>query len=272
MSSPPGDPGSSYKKTRLNAVRHGLLSVYTVLPWEDEAEYGSLLGALVEEYAPSGPTEDHLIEEIAGVIWRKRRLRLAEAAAHRRGLEKTTEPFSNTVSTALVQVKVTGSLGTIIDAVTATPSGTANDLVELEEYEATARGALDILKAGKAGAYEQALAELDEGTQRSWQEEVAPELEGSDEDEDPDGDTEPYTADAAGLEDYLENWVLPRCARRRGDIQNRPLIRAQALGEALDPAMLEPLSRYEVHLDRKLERMLTILLRLQSLRRSADPG
>jgi hypothetical protein len=102
---------SSYKKTRLNAVRHGLLSVYTVLPWEDEAEYGSLLSGLVEEYAPRGPTEDHLIEEIAGVIWRKRRLRLAEAAAHRRGLEKTTEPFSNTVSTALVQLKVTAPPG-----------------------------------------------------------------------------------------------------------------------------------------------------------------
>ena len=101
MSSPPEDPGSSYKKTRLNAVRHGLLSVYTVLPWEDEAEYGSLLGALVEEYAPRGPTEDHLIEEIAGVIWRKRRLRLAEAAAHRRGLEKD-------YLTAPVPVGVTG--------------------------------------------------------------------------------------------------------------------------------------------------------------------
>ena len=141
MSSPPGDPSSSYKKTRLNAVRHGLLSVYTVLPWEDEAEYGSLLGARVEEYAPSGPTEDHLIEEIAGVSWRKRRLRLAEAAAHRRGLEKTTEPFSNTVSTALVQLTVTGSRGTIIDAVTRRLRGRLR-LVELEE--AGRRGALDI--------------------------------------------------------------------------------------------------------------------------------
>ena len=48
-----------------------------------------------------------------------------------------------------------------------------------------------------------------------------------------------------------------------------PVVVAEA---ALDPAKLEPLSRYEVHLDRKLERMLTILLRLQSLRHSADPG
>ena len=37
-------------------------------------------------------------------------------------------------------------------------------------------------------------------------------------------------------------------------------------------AALERLRRYEVHLDRKLERMLTILIRLQNLRRTADPG
>jgi hypothetical protein len=30
-------------------------------------------------------------------------------------------------------------------------------------------------------------------------------------------------------------------------------------------------SRYEVHLDRKLERMLTMLLRLKDLRRMAEP-
>ena len=40
----------------------------------------------------------------------------------------------------------------------------------------------------------------------------------------------------------------------------------------LDPDRLERLGRYEVHLDRKLERMLTILIRLQNLRRTADPG
>ena len=45
--------------------------------------------ALVAEHGPQGPTEEHLVEEIAGVLWRKRRLRLAEAAAHRRGLDGT---------------------------------------------------------------------------------------------------------------------------------------------------------------------------------------
>jgi len=41
------------------------------------------------------------------------------------------------------------------------------------------------------------------------------------------------------------------------------VIREQVLGEALDLDGLEPLSRYEVHLDRKLERTLAMLLRLR---------
>jgi hypothetical protein len=44
------------------------------------------------------------------------------------------------------------------------------------------------------------------------------------------------------------------------------LIREQAFGEALDPDKLVGLARYEVHLDRKLERMLAMLLRLKDLR------
>lgn len=49
--------------TRFNAVRHGVLSKHTVLPWEDEAEYGSLLQALVDEHKPNGPMEKHLVED-----------------------------------------------------------------------------------------------------------------------------------------------------------------------------------------------------------------
>ena len=72
--------------TRFNALRHGILSKYALLPWEDAEEYATLLAAFVEEHAPQGPTEEHLVEELAGILWRKRRLRLAEAAAQRRSL------------------------------------------------------------------------------------------------------------------------------------------------------------------------------------------
>jgi hypothetical protein len=55
-------------------------------------------------------------------------------------------------------------------------------------------------------------------------------------------------------------------------LTNRPLIREQEFGEALNPDKLERLGRYEVHLDRKLERMLSMLLRLKDLRQRAVPS
>jgi hypothetical protein len=36
----------SYEVTRFNALRHGVLSHYTVLPWEDADEYRALVAAL----------------------------------------------------------------------------------------------------------------------------------------------------------------------------------------------------------------------------------
>jgi len=124
---------------------------------------------------------------------------------------------------------------------------------------------------GKPGAYEAALAELDERTRTSWQEQLAPEPEQTD-DEDPDEGSEPYTADATGLAEYLEGYVLPECAKQLTYVENRTVIRTQVLGEALDCNKLERLGRYEVQLDRKLERMLAMLLRLQDFRRSSKVG
>ena len=60
--------------------------------------------------------------------------------------------------------------------------------------------------------------------------------------------------------------VLPWFENRRTELTNRPLIREQAFGEALDPDKLERLGRYEVHLDRKLERILSMLFRLKDPR------
>ena len=91
------------------------LSRYTVLPWEDADEYRDLVAALVAEHAPQGPTEEHLVEELAGILWRKRRLRLAEAAAHRRGLEDTLVAYRETAKVALVHLDAA-------DAVRATSS------------------------------------------------------------------------------------------------------------------------------------------------------
>ena len=93
---------------RFNALRNGVLSRYTVLHWEDADEYRAVDGALVAEHGPQGPTEEHLVEELAGILWRKRRLRLAEAAAHRRGLSGTLSSYRETVKMALVHLDAAG--------------------------------------------------------------------------------------------------------------------------------------------------------------------
>ena len=71
---------------------------------------------------------------------------------------------------------------------------------------------------------------------------------------------------------FVENVVLPWIEDRKQELANRPLIRKQAFGEALDPDRLERPGRYELHLDRKLERMLTMLLRLKDLRQGVVAG
>ena len=65
----PAEPGTDV--TRFNALRHGVLSRYTVLPWENADEYRAVVEGLVAEHGPHGPTEEHLVEEIAGILWRK---------------------------------------------------------------------------------------------------------------------------------------------------------------------------------------------------------
>jgi hypothetical protein len=246
--------------TRFNALRHGVLSRYTVLPWEDAGEYHTLLAALVAEHAPQGPTQEHLVEELAGILWRKRRLRLAEGSAYRRGLDGTLASYRETVKVALVHLGATDQSEPVVDAIRATAADTENDLAEMQEDDAMTHRALDLLGTRRNDAYEVALAELRQDTRDWWADMIA-----RDPDELEDGEA-PATADAEGLRRFVEAEVLPWFENRKKELANRPLIREQAFGEALNPDKLERLSRYEVHLDRKLERMLTILLRLQDLR------
>ena len=231
--------------TRFNALRHGILSRYAVLPWEDRAEYDALVASLVAEHAPAGPTEEHLVEELAGVLWRKRRLRLAEAAAHRRGLEGTLSSYRETAKVALVHLDATGQSERVVDAIRATTADTESDVASMEKDEAMTLRALDLLRSRRNDAYEAGLAALREDTQAWWADTLANDAEELEE------IAEPYRANSGSLRRFLEDEVLPWFENRKKELGNRPLIREQAFGEALDPDKLEQLGRYEVHLDRK---------------------
>src|SRR5207253_6482125 len=122
--------------TRFNALRHGVLSRYTVLPWEDAEEYHILVAALAAEHGPQGPTEEHLVEELAGILWRKRRLRLAEAATFRRGLQDAMSSIRNTASAAVSHLNVSALQRNMPSAVQATAEDTAGDFADLAADEA----------------------------------------------------------------------------------------------------------------------------------------
>jgi hypothetical protein len=246
--------------TRFNALRHGVLSRYTVLPWESADEYQTLVAALVAEHRPQGPTEEHLVEELAGVLWRKRRLRLAEAAAHRRGLENTFDSYRGTAKAALAHVETADESSDVCEAVRISSEDEEDEIQDIQGDEAMTQRALGLLGSLRNDRYEAALAALREDTRSWWSDILARDPAVLEEDE------EPFTADPDGLLRFLESKVLPWFEDRKKQLDNRPLIREQAFGEALDPDKLERLGRYEVHLDRKLERMLAMLLRLKDLR------
>ena len=47
IEAPTQPAAGNYSITRYNALRHGVLSQHTVLPWEDGAEYRAMLEALI---------------------------------------------------------------------------------------------------------------------------------------------------------------------------------------------------------------------------------
>ncbi len=70
-----------------------------------------------------------------------------------------------------------------------------------------------------------------------------------------------YEATAESLSGWPEGEAVPYFRKREVD--------KHALGEVLTANAFEGLARYEVHLDRKLERTLTMLIRLRDLRRGS---
>lgn len=259
-------PMTGYTKVRFNALKHGVLSQHVVLAHEDHEEFGELLAALVAEHQPRGPTETHLVEELAGAIWRKRRVLQAEGATINRGLlavskarhdrpldpdgpARAAVPFEPKMADTRLNFPVE-----LAEAVRETPAETRQRAAEAEaDLVATLRAA-EILRRGGVRAYDRALRALTEGSAQCW----ANDLE--------DGEVE---ATPECLAKYIDNDMLPFCRQQVIEVKHHAAVKAQTLGEGLQAHRLEKLNRYETHLDRKFERTLAMLLKLRELRRGA---
>ena len=245
-------PQGSYEPVRYNAMKHGILSRLAVLPHEDVEEFADLLAALIEEHNPAGMTERHLIEELAAIIWRKRRVLLAEGARINEGLKNSVNSPKTVMPSAVpFQRGLTGENASLHDLLTATPEEIATDQRNADIDLAATRKASAILNKEGQNAYEKARRALIPESRDWW--------DGYVEDEE-------YPATAEGLAQFIREHLEPICFRMEREARYQPAIKAQALGEGLQAHRLEKLNRYETHLDRKFERTLAMLLKLKQLR------
>ncbi|MGZ8907612.1 MAG: hypothetical protein ACXW1U_18045 [Methylobacter sp.] len=244
---------NNYTAVRFNALKHGVLSRHVVLPHEDRREYDELREALVIEHLPTGATELHLVEELAGILWRKRRVLMAEGARINEGLRNAANqpetvmpaavPFESGLSNKPVDFR---------DLLNATPEEIAERQRSADLDLAAARKAAAILRKGGANAYEKARRTLIPESKDWWDDHV---------------EEEEYTATAEGLAQFIREILEPICLQMQREARFQPEIKTQVLGEGLQMHRLEKLNRYETHLDRKFERTLAMLLKLKELRR-----
>lgn len=254
-------PKTAKEKLPATVLKHGILSRNLLLQSESEAEYEEVLAGFYKDYLPVNATECHLVEELAGIIWRKKRLRMAESAYHRRSLQIKAESLSsNTLVQAAViynDVQLRASTSSIKDALTSTDEEDEKDLAELEAAHSSTLNTAQALKDKKLG-YEEALAVLEKEIQEWWQTDKLGQSSKR---------GEKYEPCAEHLLNFLLHDALPVYESQHSKVIYRADIKAQAEGEAFIPNdQMEKFTRYEIHLDRKFERTLTVLLRLQEMR------
>ena len=243
-----------YEVVRFNALKHGILSRYTVLSHENHADYESLVNSLMDEHLPAGATEQHLIEELASVVWRKRRVLQAEGATINQGLKVASRNAISIIPAAApFEMGLSGDDTDIRNLMDLTPENVAESQLFARHDLDASNKASAILRKGGDRAYDKALRTLLPDSREWWESTV-------EEDE--------YDADAEGLANFIQERLIPQCMQQEKEIRHHEAIKNQTVGEGLQAYKLLNLSRYETHLDRKFERTLAMLIKLKDLRSS----
>ena len=81
------------ERSKLNALKHGLLSKVILLKGESETKYHSLLNGLLDDLQPQGTLETVFTENLAAILWRKRRLFQVENALVTEKIEFTERDY-----------------------------------------------------------------------------------------------------------------------------------------------------------------------------------
>ena len=208
-----------YEVVRFNALKHGILSRYTVLSHENHADYESLVNSLMDEHLPAGATEQHLIEELASVIWRKRRVLQAEGATINKGLKESARSAKTVIPAAApFEMGLSGENTDIRDLMDLKPADVAESHQSARLDIAATNKASAILRKGGGRAYEKALRALLPEAREWWQNYV---------------NDEEYTADASGLTAFINERITPFAYQLEKEARHHDAIVNQTIGEGL---------------------------------------
>lgn len=75
----PGSQGGK-ARSRFNSRRHGLTAKTLIIVGERADDFDQLRAELMDEHDPQSPLEAELVERLAGILWRLRRVPFFEAA------------------------------------------------------------------------------------------------------------------------------------------------------------------------------------------------
>ena len=269
------EAANGYDASKYNALKHGVLSKYTVMHWENRDDYDALLSSLIDEYKPTNATEEHLVEELAGIIWRKMRLRYAEMSSLQTSLSRNIglEVFSSKdcVKEALLSSSDKLRSFDIKQAVLSSEKETINELTRINNKLKFCLLSEQII--AQSNSYDDALLALDEEDQNDWINNWLGEDEEdqTQEDEEQFSD-EYYTASTGDLLLYIED-LKKRYEKSIYELENRSKVKHQTLGKAFFyDKELNKYIRYESHLDKRFEKTLAMLIRLQDLRKEHNVG
>ena len=243
------------------SVRHGIFSEALLLPHESEEEFLAIRGTLADRFLPQDGTEAFLVDALASVLWRKRRVIEAERALINQGLARALLHEKTLANTALplrmhVDQKSDWDEDTALP-VRAVLSLSDSELEKRKERLLAAEDSIDeaeLILQGGYGKARLAIGKLPKSLQALWR------------------SKERGLLDAESVRAFLKTEVMPKIEAEKLVLKNAAFLRSQAAGAAAAGADFGMLARYEAHLDRSFEKLLKTLIALKGKHWTAAPG
>jgi hypothetical protein len=260
-------------KGKFNATTHGIFSGVVVLTGESRSDYESLLNGLREVFQTKGALEEILVDKLAMILWRHRRLILAEhgqflknAQIHESELKKRQQDEAEKIEASLEPTFKTGLVKSISNPAVLDRClerlTTLRDRIQHEGDESASMEDCAILRKiyGPTGEGGQETL-LD--TYAMWLDRI--ETTGD------EGHTRTYLSEAISDEKVLQAMEAEIHRLEEFKKSQRPDQLERGRREVLQLSMnegagLERLVRYEASLERAFDRTLAQLERVQRIR------